>query len=104
MKGGCVEWENTLLRSTVEAEVNALMRQSIKRFGELKIKNVRVLCTCNDRTDNLNKMPPCAPKGLKEGFKFHQYQLDAISWMNEFEKDGGKGKFESFLNGRNHQP
>ena len=38
-------------------------------------------------------MPPKldAPKGLKVEFKFHQYQLDAISWMNAFESDVDKG-------------
>jgi hypothetical protein len=38
-------------------------------------------------------MPPKldAPKGLKVEFKFHQYQLDAISWMNAIESDVDKG-------------
>ncbi len=30
------------------------------------------------------------PKGLKEGFKFHRYQLDAISWMKSIENNVDK--------------
>jgi hypothetical protein len=34
------------------------------------------------------------PKGLKEGFKFHRYQLDAISWMKSIENNVDKGNNE----------
>jgi hypothetical protein len=45
-------------------------------------------------------MPPHidAPKGLKEGFKFHQYQLNAISWMNSIENDVDKGNYYFWYN------
>jgi SNF2 family DNA or RNA helicase len=37
-------------------------------------------------------IPPkiSAPKGLKDGFKFHRYQLEAISWMRSIENNTDK--------------
>jgi hypothetical protein len=44
-------------------------------------------------------MPPKidAPAGLKEGFKWHRYQLECISWMKSIEDNTDKGTLIIFL-------
>jgi SNF2 family DNA or RNA helicase len=63
----------------LEPDVRAFLERENKKFLEI--------------TSSIHPFIPAKveePQGLKDGFKFHRYQIDAINWMNAIEKDSDK--------------
>jgi SNF2 family DNA or RNA helicase len=77
--GEKIELENFLINTGVVREVAQFMAKEGPKLLEL---NQAMFPFMPPKLD--------APKGLKVEFKFHQYQLDAISWMNAIESDVDK--------------
>jgi SNF2 family DNA or RNA helicase len=63
----------------VHPEVARVIRKEVTKFKELK-------------TPIMPYIPPKIdpPAGLKEGFKWHRYQLEGISWMKSIEENTDK--------------